>query len=1044
MIASQACSADWQAGGAFAASSAPRPGPSILRAAGVRAIPPSDSARYLKHDRPVVASAPYDNGEPTAARRNQQFAIASRGWMRYNCPLVEMWAKSYGTDERIPLVAHLIDTAAVAAESWSRCSAQFRQNAVALLAPGNEELARARLAWIAGAHDLGKSESSFQTQWWSKNREEFEDVRRDLENAGFPLALPKYRPAVPDPAALWLRHEAATGLILQHLLSLPAWVRRIAMAHHGRFQPMLAGQVPKELKDHRKQMLADPWHEEQKQLLEALTAAVAQLLGVEDLDLDNWVSDKDLTYGQQSFVFPLAGFVSVCDWIASDVKFTASAPLDVLRSSGPNEYAKARAESVTTVCDATWGTVDSGRSPTGTFSKLFPGKEPRGVQAWIAEQEPIRGLVIVCAEPGQGKTEMALLRHTRDPESTQGASDWLYFGLPTMATADAMFERVQQFWRDVPNIGHLAHGQAALNEFYAPTTATPGNIYDDHSTNGLSPASWFQGRHRSLLAPVTVGTQDQVLAAALRHKYVTVRHAGLANKHLVLDEIHTYDPYQQRLLIRLLEWLGAYHVRVTLLSATLPRARIVELVRAYLKGWNGSPSAAQLDEWCGKLPNPFPYPSVTTASDDRVEVSQTDPWRRFHLSVQSHLIPPETSNNTENYTRAVVELVCQIRKEQPHSRIAVILNTVDRVVRVYQKLACDPAYGKTVVLHSRMTATQRHHYTDMLKMLAGKDAKAGPMLAVTTQVAEASLDLDFDVLVTDLAPIASLFQRSGRLWRHSLTTEHGWTHPDHLAHRNKSNPVMHVLVQTNDDKSLACRSTLPYLSAELLKTWTEPSCLASGQRNTFKIPCDMQAAVDAGNVTWDDLVKLFEAENSAATDGDEDLHAAVVAALGAQAAKQQDAENVALRLEDISAEWSETTSDEARDPFHSFGPDWSGLTWPLLNEATTVTRLQEVEQVRILVCDPEGCNPWAFAGKPQDLMVDSVSPDDIVAAMGATVPVSGQLARALKAKAKADFLDKWRKNAPIMLRHLVPLTVRDFTDVAVLDRKRGLIPVETS
>lgn len=953
---------------------------------------------------------------------------------------MELWAKSRGAGERMPVVAHLIDTAAVAAGSWDRCSARFRQNAVALLAPGDEVLARARLAWIAGAHDLGKVECSFQTQVWSRTPQAFADVRDALAAAGFPIAVPAHRPDVGDQLALWLRHEAATGLILDDLTRLPAWTRRIAMAHHGRFQPTFTGLVPNALVGHREQMLAGPWREEQQRLLHALGTAIEQITGVR-VGWDNWVADEALMFEQRLFVLPLAGLVSVCDWIASDVEgpdsFMASAPVDVLRSSGPVEYATARAASVEKVLDGAWGTVSSSRSPGGAFLDLFPGKEPRGVQTWMADQEPIHGLVIACASMGEGKTELSLLRHVQDPDSTASASDWLYFGLPTMATADAMFDRVNEFWRGLPGIGHLAHGQAALNEFYAPTTVTPGNVCDDHATGGLSPQTWFQGRHRALLAPVTVGTQDQVLAAGLRHKYVTVRHAGLANKHVVLDEVHTYDPYQQRLLVGLLEWLGAYQCRVTLLSATLPRIRVHELVRAYVKGWHGDISAARLDELCGQIPDPFPYPSVTTASNT-VVVSPTDPWRRFRMHVDSHLIPAETHNDVESYTAAVADVVRQIRAEEPHSRIAVMLNTVERAIRVYRALADDPAHGQTVVLHSRMVATQRGHHTRRLEQLVGKDAAAGPMLAVTTQVAEASLDLDFDVLVTDLAPIASLIQRSGRLWRHSTNEGTGWTHPPHLVHRNQSKPVMHVLVQTNPDRSFAARSTLPYLAAELVKTWNDPACLGSGQRTGFDMPGDMQAAVDAGNVTWDDLVATLPADGSSGTDGEADLYAAVTAALGTQAAQQQQADQVALRARDASAEWTDTTRDEQTNPFYRFGPDWSKLTWPLLSDTDTVTRLEEVEQARIVVCDPTGNTMWAFHGDPDDLLTATRS--TILSALGATVPVSGQLACRAKGKAPSN----WRTNAPTILRDLIPLTVTDLADFAVLDPIVGLIRAESS
>ncbi len=954
-----------------------------------------------------------------------------------------MWGKWGEFVEPLPLLGHMLDTAAFALDLWPQLSGPLRVNAADLLAAGDEELGSARFGVLAALHDLGKASREFQGQLWTRQHAQFAANTQALASTGLPMDAPP-RPVLSGLDAAWLRHEAVTGLILKDRTGLPAWARRVVAGHHGRYQPAQSD-VAFEL-DALHARASDPaWAAVQSELIDTLVTAVSTVTGT-DTGLDGW--PRQASCRQSPLLVALTGWVCVADWLASDDGFVARAftsvdsqlaPRDLLEAD-PSAYLALRRLQAGTVLN---GVLTGSGTPAGSFSDLFGGLTPRGAaQRWAAAREHGPGLRIVMAPMGEGKTELALYVHSAMPapagpsgRAAGKGMDGLFFGLPTMATADAMFDRVCQFWQGTAATGRLAHGQAVLHDYYQaiPHPVAPVGVCDedDAANAGLTPADWFSGRHRGLLAPVTVGTCDQVLAAALSHKFLPVRLAALAGKHVVLDEVHTYDPYQQQLLCRLLSWLGAYRCRVTLLSATLPRARVAELCAAWTSGWHADDKPAVRDALNGALPPTLPYPSVVSV-DDALGCEPLEAWRRFELELVCHRLPADRTG----MLTATAAAVARLRADQPKARIGVLVNTVDRAIGVYQALASSEP-GQTVLLHSRMTAAQRRQRTKQLHHLVGQHAAAGPVLVVATQVAEASLDLDLDLLVSDLAPMASLLQRTGRLWRHSVNTGHGWTHPPHLAYRT-GNPTVHVLAPVDDEGRVAAgAAALPYTTAELQATWSKPACLDGGARRAMSVPGDVQAAVDSAHLTLADLV---DPARSGPAGRESAETQAVLAHLADQLAKSSAAQRVGMAAHEMGR-WR---PDAGQDPWGADSPDWSALTGPTLWDAKDgiVTRLQERDQATVLLCDPTGTTPWAWTGEPAALLRPGLSRATLREALGATVPVSGALARRLRERAREHLPPDWAAIAPVLLRGILPLPVTALDSVAYLDASLGLIRQE--
>jgi CRISPR-associated endonuclease/helicase Cas3 len=707
----------------------------------------------------------------------------------------------------------------------------------------------------------------------------------------------------------------------------------------------------------------------------------------------------------------LTGLVVLADWLASDESFLSFSPLEKL-TENPQDYLLARkAQALNSVYEQ----LGHSAKKSGDFKGLFAFDADRPVQRWVENVDHGPGLTIVAVPAGEGKTEPALWIHSARTDLNEG----LMFALPTTATADAMFERVQSFYKGTDALANITHGRAILNAFYAGSGAQPTNICGEDSNDadpaiGLRPSSWFSGRHRGLTAPITVGTCDQVLAASLSHKFLPVRLTSLANKHVILDEIHTYDPYQQRLLVRLLGWLGFYHSRVTLLSATLPRQRLVECMDAYLDGWNrfSNPRPSMKDQL------DFEYPGVVrTTPEGGIEVIKLKSYREYTHEID--VLSIEGIDDTFN--QGTAELADKFWNPDTCKRVGVIVNTVDRaqrITRVLREMGHD-----ALLLHSRMTANQRARATDALMHACGKNTSGGAVMLVSTQIAEASLDIDLDLLITDIAPMASLIQRFGRQWRHSKRGSDGvWKHPEHLWYRS-GNPRAFVLVPRDDNGALHPRAHYPYTRAEINKTLQEAEALDQGNRRGLQIPGDIQAAVDAANVSWEDLVK-----------GEDESLTELMGHLAKVSSAIQSAKLAGVDAKSLATSWRQDGDWEDNSTLYQ-------LTVGTLWHEEAVTRLREAETVQLLVCDPSGANDLAWFGTTESILAVHEL-ERIKEVLSYVIPVSGALARELRAVASPLIPAGWDNQSSALIQSLLPISITSLEEIAELGID-GLVKIET-
>lgn len=508
------------------------------------------------------------------------------------------------------------------------------------------------------------------------------------------------------------------------------------------------------------------------------------------------------------FLILFAGFVSICDWLGSNsevYRFTDGASTDYhtleeyrdqLRKEGRGE------EQLREI-----GLLNSPVPREHDYRSLFGFDEPRGLQLLAAEAGfgEFEGpeLLVVEAQMGLGKTEIAL--YATAQAFTHGTATGLYFGLPTQASSNAMFARILEFTRKVGagetplSIG-LMHGNRRFVEHFREVVDKTWRMRleleraGDRAINDrVAPPSeaiapgWLQSSKRSLLSTIGVGTIDQALLGQIQSRHAFVRLYALAGKVVVFDEIHAYDAYTGNLIQGLLGWLSALGAKVILLSATLPRSLREDLATAF---------GASLPE-SEREPMQDPYPLLVHWREGaETNVCSLDE-RTLNDQTTTSVVVTEHAGPIEERTAKGVALLLDAARQG--GCIGWIRNTVREAQEAYDMAleACrtDSELRECDVrlLHSRYTRTDRAAIESDLVDLLGKspsDGRPKRIIVIATQVIEQSVDLDFDEMISDLAPIDLLLQRLGRMWRHSS---------NNVDRHERVDPVLHVLAPTEEE-----------------------------------------------------------------------------------------------------------------------------------------------------------------------------------------------------------------------------------------------------
>ena len=644
-----------------------------------------------------------------------------------------------------PLLAHSADVAAVTEALLKRTILNRR---IARLI-GWEKLSNvhiARLAALAAIHDAGKVNHGFQNKMYKTKQPRAGHVSPIVEllDADFKYQEELLIPLGIEEMLQWFPDQP-TAI---HFL-MATW------GHHGRPVPV------------QHNFKATLWNETDER------NPIAELTKLGS-DLKNWFPEA---FGNSAKPFPdnpvlqhtFNGLLTLADWLGSDQKFFSF-------SESENHFIETARKNAGYAIEKLALDTSKPRKQLGNepiqFNQLVDFK-PYDIQQQCLDL-PIHqngSLSILESDTGSGKTEAAIARFVRLYQ--EGLVDGMYFAVPTRSAATQLYERVVEAAKRVftdessrPPVVQAVSGYIKADAEEAQALPDFKVLWPEDSRDYLRERGWAAEHPKRYLAGAfVVGTIDQVFLSTLQVNHAHMRAAALLRHFLVVDEVHSSDAYMTKLLDRVLDYHLSAGGHALLMSATLGTASRYRLVNKKRTDIPAPEEAKNIS-----------YPLIT-----HVDAEREDP-EEFHAAssgkqkkVKTEVKPKADSPDT----------IAAFAVEQANAgaRVLIIRNLVKDCIETQKalegQLGADSELlfnvnGIPVPHHSRFAPDDRKRLDSEIENTFGKNTRKDSVIAVATQTVEQSLDIDADILITDLCPMDVLLQRIGRLHRHSRKRPEGF------------------------------------------------------------------------------------------------------------------------------------------------------------------------------------------------------------------------------------------------------------------------------
>lgn len=334
----------------------------------------------------------------------------------------------------------------------------------------------------------------------------------------------------------------------------------------------------------------------------------------------------------------------------------------------------------------------------------------------------------------------------------------IIFLLPTMVTTNKMYKRMKHFFGSHEVVG-LSHSAA---QYYLQED-------DDFSGDDIRKHTLY---NRTFFKPVTVATVDQLIYSFFNWGHWVMTGVASYNAKIIIDEIHIYDAYTFGLLLQTIECIRPFNTQFAIMSASLPNVLKTELEKV--------------------LPD---YTLIQEPAHDEKQ--------RHLIEVRDSLI----EHNVEDIKKHFYD----------KRKVLVVCNTISKAREIFNALS-DISTEDKMLYHSQFILLDKKTKEDILENIEKKDSG---YIAVCTQIVEVSLDIDFDVLFTENAPIDAIIQRLGRVNRRGLIQSRipEWTFAPVILTRESEQSRKYVYID---------------LGTVLSETYAQVSAKANQQKGNLK------------------------------------------------------------------------------------------------------------------------------------------------------------------------------------------------------------------
>ncbi|OOM13477.1 CRISPR-associated helicase/endonuclease Cas3 [Clostridium saccharobutylicum] len=307
--------------------------------------------------------------------------------------------------------------------------------------------------------------------------------------------------------------------------------------------------------------------------------------------------------------------------------------------------------------------------------------------------------IMVVAQTGMGKTEAGL--------------HWIgnnkgFFILPLKTAINSIYKRVKE---DVLDENHIESKLALLH--------SDALSYYNNDKNEEMDIMDYYNQSKQLSIPLSISTLDQLFDFVFKYQGYELKLATLSYSKMVIDEIQMYGADLLAYLIYGMKTVNKFGGKVAILTATL-----APFIRDLLKSGE----------------NPIEFQEKTFINDIKRHNVKV-----YHSQINSDIIYSKFQENSEL---------------RISNKILVVCNTVKKAQQIYIELL-DKGVSDINILHSKFIKCERAaKEKEIFKF--GDTKNIGTGIWISTQIVEASLDIDFDYLFTELSDISGLFQRLGR------------------------------------------------------------------------------------------------------------------------------------------------------------------------------------------------------------------------------------------------------------------------------------------